>query len=216
MQVYYACFLLALSALGVLANTEKLIFTVHPTRSTCSLTEIASIQTDKVPILSPPYTRLQNAIIPFHDPPNPAVTASKHWYQLKDLQSDASYECRISYPAITPADFSVSLLDPCDALNHPDFPLNPKAVKTATQSTLTKWVLVEANYTGVSNIPLVEYTPVVYDIVLENLYAGFLFHQVYKIVLAIVGVLVLGQWWVIPSLKKLIISIVNDKSQKHE
>lgn len=41
-------------------------------------------------------------------------------------------------------------------------------------------------------------------LVLETLYFGFIFYECYKIVLAIIGVLILGQFVVIPKVKELI------------
>lgn len=41
-------------------------------------------------------------------------------------------------------------------------------------------------------------------VVLENLYLGFLFYQVYKVVIAIVLVLVFGQFVVIPRVRSMI------------
>lgn len=41
-------------------------------------------------------------------------------------------------------------------------------------------------------------------LVLENLYLGFLFYQVYKVIIAIVLVLVFGQFIVIPKVRSMI------------
>lgn len=52
-------------------------------------------------------------------------------------------------------------------------------------------------------------------IVLENLYLGFLFYQVYKIVIAIIGVIALGFFVFIPLVKQLItIEVADNKKDK--
>lgn len=103
----------------------------------------------------------------------------QQWFTLKDLVPGMRYEARISYPATSPTDFSLTLENDC-------------------------LLRVEAVYSGVSNIPGMENAPVTYDIVLENLYLGFLFYQVYKVVIAIVLVLVFGQFVVIPRVRSMI------------
>lgn len=49
-----------------------------------------------------------------------------------------------------------------------------------------------------------EIQPVIYNLVLENLYLGFLFYQVYKIVVAIIVVLGIGFFLWMPYVKGLI------------
>lgn len=49
-----------------------------------------------------------------------------------------------------------------------------------------------------------EIQPVIYNLVLENLYLGFLFYQVYKIVVAIIVVLGIGFFLWMPYVKGLV------------
>ncbi|CDH48523.1 hypothetical protein RO3G_13478 [Lichtheimia corymbifera JMRC:FSU:9682] len=145
------------------ANTEKLMFTAG--ERPCPETSSTSIA-----ILSPPHTTIERVKI---------RPGTQHLFTLKDLEPGMRYEARISYPATSPTDFSMTLEDDC-------------------------LLRVEAIYAGVSNIQGMENAPVTFDIVLENLYLGFLFYQVYKVVIAIVLVLVFGQFIVIPKVRSMI------------
>lgn len=88
----------------------------------------------------------------------------------------------------TPADFHLKIVNQC---KRPD-------------ESLSFILQVAAEYTGVSQIKHMEIQPVIYNLVLENLYFGFLFYQVYKIVIAIVVVLGIGYFLWMPYVKSLI------------
>ncbi|KAI9321054.1 hypothetical protein BX666DRAFT_1851390 [Dichotomocladium elegans] len=107
------------------------------------------------------------------------VPGSQHLYRLDNLLPNKRYEIRISYPATSPTDFYLKLEDRC-------------------------LLRVEAVHTGVSSDPAMALAPVIYDIVLENLYLGFLFHQVYKIAASIAVVLLLGQFILLPWVRRFI------------
>jgi type IV secretory pathway TrbL component len=55
---------------------------------------------------------------------------------------------------------------------------------------------------------------IVSQLVLETLYLGFLFYQVYKIVIAIVIVLCIGQFILIPYIKKFISAMASSSDNK--
>ncbi|KAG2223473.1 hypothetical protein INT45_001221, partial [Circinella minor] len=146
-------------------------------------------------VLKPPYSTIQRALIP--RTPNTTITPSlsQHWYTLDKLQTDMNYEVRISYPATSPTDFYLTLYRICNNDNK-------------------RYLLVQGDYAGVSNIPGIESSPVTYDIVLENLYLGFLFYQVYKISAAIVIVLLLGQFVILPKIRQIIQECIDSKNNK--
>ncbi|KAI9481328.1 MAG: hypothetical protein EXX96DRAFT_455553, partial [Benjaminiella poitrasii] len=135
--------------------------------------------------LVPPFSEIQSSLIPKNKANN---TATIHWYQLNDLKDGAKYEVRISYPAITPADFQLKILNKCK-----------------TENNLWSYTLqLSAECTGVSNLKGIEFQPVTYNLVLETLYFGFLFYQAYKIVIAILLVLCIGQFLLVPYIRNLI------------
>ncbi|KAI8137259.1 hypothetical protein BJV82DRAFT_718352 [Fennellomyces sp. T-0311] len=133
-------------------------------------------------VLTPPYSTLQRVISP----------ESHHFYTLDQLQPDSSYELRISYPATSPSDFHLELYPVCN-------------------DDSRRLLLIKEEYAGVSNIPGMEHASVTYDIVLENLYLGFLFYQVYKVAAAVAIVLLLGQFVLLPKLRKMIYQTIDLK-----
>jgi hypothetical protein len=78
----------------VSANTEKLIFTAKKTDKPCTARS-------NVFHLSPPYSEVQNNLIP--------DTITTQLYLLDKLNVDESYELRISYPAIVNVDVDDSM-----------------------------------------------------------------------------------------------------------
>ncbi|KAI9335395.1 hypothetical protein BD770DRAFT_402074 [Pilaira anomala] len=161
------------------ANTEKLILEARGD----NIKDLCGIDSND-PTLTPPYTKIQESLIP-HSENN---EGTPHRYHLTGLNDGSNYEVRISYPAITPADFKLKTLRACKSKD----------------TTLSYILEVSAIYTGVSYIKGKELQPVTYDLVLENLYAGVFFYQVYKIVIAIASVICLGQFLLIPYVKQLI------------
>ncbi|KAI8642381.1 hypothetical protein BD408DRAFT_344417 [Parasitella parasitica] len=129
--------------------------------------------------LKPPFSQVQSSLIPQND---------FQWYNLDELKDSASYEIRISYPAITPADFRLNIINSCKRAD----------------GSLSYTLQVSAKYTGVSQIKEMANQPVIYDLVLENLYLGFLFYQVYKIAIAIIVVLLIGYLLWMPYIRHLI------------
>lgn len=89
----------------------------------------------------------------------------------------------------TPADFQLKIVNSCKRLD----------------DSLSFTLQVSAIYTGVSQIENMKTQPVTFNLVLENLYFGFLFYQVYKIVIAITVVLFIGYFLWMPFIKKLVI-----------
>lgn len=94
---------------------------------------------------------------------------------------------------------------------------------------MTWLVQIHTAYAGVSHVPGKEHAPVSYNLgngfisereyashhstflaflVLENLYLGFLFHQVYKVVLIIAALLAFGALYLIPRVQKEIQSVL--------
>ncbi|KAG2232371.1 hypothetical protein INT48_007386 [Thamnidium elegans] len=161
------------------ANTEKLIF-----EASSSYARFPCNGNLNVPSLTPPYTKIKRSLIPS----SKNSRGSPYLYNLSGLNDRSSYEVRISYPAITPADFYVQIISACQS----------------SDGTLLYILEVFAKYTGVSHIQGMESRPVIFDLVLEKLYLGVLFYQVYKIVIAIVTVIGLGQFLLIPYVRRLI------------
>ncbi|KAI9267240.1 hypothetical protein EDC94DRAFT_602713 [Helicostylum pulchrum] len=161
------------------ANTEKLILEARSAtaKSACN-------GNSNAPSLTPPYTKIQQSLIPYSE----NIKGSPHWYHLNDLKDGSNYEVRISYPAITPADFQLKILHAC----------------RSSDGTLSYILDVSAIYTGVSYVQGMELQPITFDLVLENLYLSVLFYQVYKITIAIVIVIGLGQFLLIPYVRRLI------------
>ncbi|EPB85000.1 hypothetical protein HMPREF1544_08203 [Mucor circinelloides 1006PhL] len=163
----------------VCANTEKLILQVNSRELTsCDPHFGALSKTREATSLKPPFSEIQNSIIPGRN---------FQWYSLDGVKDNANYEIRISYPAIA-TDFHLKIVNQC---KRPD-------------GSLSFILQVAAEYTGVSQIKHMEIQPVIYNLVLENLYFGFLFYQVYKIVIAIIVVLGIGYFLWMPYVKSLI------------
>ncbi|KAK4512792.1 uncharacterized protein ATC70_003499 [Mucor velutinosus] len=162
------------------ANTEKLVLQVDSRKMTsCDPHFEVSSKAREATSLKPPFSEIQSSIIPQRD---------VQWYSLDNIKDNANYEIRISYPAITPADFYLKIFNQC---KRPD-------------GSFLFTLQVAAKYTGVSQIKDMEIQPVIYNLVLENLYLGFLFYQVYKIVVAIIVVLGIGIFLWMPYVKSLI------------
>ncbi|KAI7902169.1 uncharacterized protein BX663DRAFT_561745 [Cokeromyces recurvatus] len=179
MKLFYFFLIITFLFQTIYANTEKIILKAKDNDGlACSLQSIRSEN-----VLVPPYSEIQNSLIP---------NTTTYYYQLDKLREGVNYEVRISYPAITPADFRLKIVSQCKV-----------------NELLTYTLQVSAKYTGVSNIKGIESQPVTYNLVLEKLYFGFLFYQVYKIVIAISIVLCIGYFVFIPYLKNLIIKTVN-------
>lgn len=76
----------------VWANTEKLILQVNSRELTsCDPHFGALSKTREAASLKPPFSEIQNSIIPGRN---------FQWYSLDDVKDNANYEIRISYPAI--------------------------------------------------------------------------------------------------------------------
>ncbi|ORZ02940.1 hypothetical protein BCR43DRAFT_430308 [Syncephalastrum racemosum] len=136
----------------------------------------------KISSLSPPFSQLTRAIVP----------KEKQYYALSGLNLGSSYELRVSYSASFPTDFSLDLLDICKV----------------EDGTVTWIAQIQTAYAGVSHMPGKEHAPVSYNLVLENLYFGFLFHQVYKVVLIIAALLAFGALYLIPRVQREIQSVL--------
>ncbi|GAA5815029.1 hypothetical protein MFLAVUS_008535 [Mucor flavus] len=133
-------------------------------------------ENSSAPSLTPPYTKIRQSLIPYSE----NSRSSPHWYHLNNLKDGSNYE--------TPADFQLKILHAC----------------RSSDGTLSYILDVSAIYTGISYVQGIELQPVIFDLVLENLYLGVLFYQVYKIVIAIVSVIGLGQFLLIPYVRRLI------------
>ncbi|RCH77901.1 40S ribosomal protein, partial [Rhizopus stolonifer] len=88
----------------------------------------------------------------------------------------------------TPADFDMKILSHCKAKNNSRVYL----------------LSISAKATGISPIKGIEKDAITFNLALEPLYVGFLFYNVYKIVIAIIIVLGLGLFIVIPRVKHFI------------
>ncbi|CAO3699465.1 unnamed protein product [Rhizopus stolonifer] len=161
----------------VFANTEKVIFSVK--NEHMSNLECAELQDLSSRELSPPFTEIRDVIVP---------NVQQKKYKLNNLQEESTYEVRLSYPAITPADFDMKILSHCKAKNNSRVYL----------------LSIGAKATGISPIKGIEKDAITFNLALEPLYIGFLFYNVYKIVIAIIIVLGLGLFIVIPRVKHFI------------
>ncbi|CAO3591786.1 unnamed protein product [Absidia cylindrospora] len=128
-----------------------------------------------------PYTSLQTSL------PSPSVEL----YPLQDLATDSNYEVRLSYPATVPTDFQFTL------------------VCNDSKSSIYG-VLIEGTYAAVSNQPGVHKKPVPVNIVLEELAFGVVYHGIYRVILMIVFVLVLGYFILIPQIKRFLLQSIKD------
>ncbi|KAI8090145.1 uncharacterized protein B0P05DRAFT_529546 [Gilbertella persicaria] len=157
------------------ANTEKAILHVN---------QVPSIpcQSNSHVLLSPPFTQIQQSLIP----------SSKAIYVLDHLEYGSKYEIRISYPAITPADFDIHILNGCQQ-----------------QDGIAYLIQISANYTGISTLQGIASHPITFHLVLETLYLGFLFYQVYRIVMTILFMLLIG-YFILPFIRQRIVKIVKD------
>ncbi|KAI8971452.1 hypothetical protein BDF20DRAFT_884587 [Mycotypha africana] len=144
MKAIYILLLFLAIASCVNANTEILRFTTKNIAQLCTEEyEIASEHDvlDTASILTPPFTKLQAKIVPADD---------VQLYKLQNLTEGSSYELRISYPAITPADFTMRITQLC-RLNR-----NVGSVEGLIKLT--------AVYTGISSIKDMDKNPVVYNL----------------------------------------------------
>ncbi|EIE88767.1 hypothetical protein RO3G_13478 [Rhizopus delemar RA 99-880] len=139
----------------------------------------SELQDMSTKILLPSFTELRDSIMP--------NTQQKN-YRLDNLEEGSTYEIRLSYPAITPADFYMRILGNCK---------NEHGLRTYLLN-------ISAKATGVSAAKNIEKEVVTYNLAMESLYFGFLFYNVYKIVIAIVAVLSLGYFVIIPHVKQFI------------
>ncbi|KAI8997028.1 hypothetical protein BDB01DRAFT_713387 [Pilobolus umbonatus] len=174
------------------ANTEKLIFKADlPTHIPC-----LDVTYGNLSILSTPFSELHNTI---QVNKNEEYSEQQH-YLLKGLQLGSSYELRISYPAVTPTDFTMI----------------PVRVCSTEANTVSYTIKVTGRHTGVSAINREEYAVVLYNIVLDTLYAQFIFSQLYKLVLVILGVSFMGYCYIIPSIRHYISYIIDLSDKKGE
>ncbi|KAI9283178.1 hypothetical protein BY458DRAFT_495699 [Sporodiniella umbellata] len=157
------------------ANTEKIIFKVQKVSPHDDCSDWQSLSSKK---LVPPFTQIRDVILP----------NEYRLYKLDGLQEDSTYELRVSYPAITPTDFSMKVVGYCKTEN----------------KTRTHFLSIGAKATGVSPVIETKKTAITFDLVLEPLYLGLLFYTVYKLVIIISVVLCFGVFVVLPNVKALI------------
>ena len=151
--------LMAMLIAGVFANTEKLIFQASDMHEISIFSLIADQRV--LAELRPPFSQTRQAILPTTAKDN--SSSFPHWYKLSDVKSGSSYELRISYPAITPTDFYMTLMDSCQLRDY----LGSKGESSHTEEDTREpsyWLLVEAHWTGVSRQPGPRASPVIYDI----------------------------------------------------
>ncbi|KAI9494138.1 hypothetical protein BDB00DRAFT_956018 [Zychaea mexicana] len=181
--------LCSIALVVVQGNTEKLIFRAKELDS-AKLDCVHDEHYHNVQVLKPPYSTVQRVIVPRNAVAPTTTENTQHWYSLDELQIDSSYELRISYPATSPTDFYLKLYRACQ--------------DNSGSNRNKRLLLVEGDYAGVSNVPGMDLASITYDIVLENLYLGFLFYQVYKIAAAVAVVLLLGQFVILPKIRRVI------------
>jgi hypothetical protein len=139
-------FLLLLSHLfhSICGNTEKLILQVRKTDDIqCDERLLGLAKYKMAPTLAAPWTEVTSSLIP----KSTANKATANWYQLENLNEGSNYEIRISYPAITPADFDLNIIHRC-----------------LVEGQYLYLLQVTANYTGVSQIKYIDHQPVKYNI----------------------------------------------------
>ncbi|KAL1933530.1 hypothetical protein VTP01DRAFT_7620 [Rhizomucor pusillus] len=182
------------------ANTDKLIFRGDVRHAFACSERINQWATPET-TLQPPHKCVQMRQL--------SRDKQEHWYAIQALQDKMAYEIRISYPATFPTDFELSWIDACKVL-----PPVLNTSETIHQDTdkVNGLVSVKGLYTGITHKDAV--SPVTYDIVLENLYSGFLFYHVYKVVLSIASVLCIGYLFIIPAAKHIAYSIDQPKILK--
>ncbi|CEG71689.1 hypothetical protein RMATCC62417_07382 [Rhizopus microsporus] len=150
----------------VIANTEKIILQFNHDLPVIECLEITAL-------LSPPFDSLRDSI----------SSQQSKYYALANLKNGSTYEIRVSYPAITPADFYIKTLGTC-------------------QGDL--YLEISAKSTGVSRITQAESEVITFDLVIENLYFGVLFYNVYKLVITISITLFISYFILMPRVKRFI------------
>ncbi|GAB5588491.1 hypothetical protein Unana1_03391 [Umbelopsis nana] len=232
------------------ANTEKII--IHTTENPLINNDAVTIalleswaQRNDWPALNAPYTSIADTIRPrsaLEDGPNPINPENPHyefqneipfqrWYRLHGLQDGGGYEARISYPATSPTDFRLTLLNHSQLysiLNDPtqygsshttefnDFVESESdtSIDEGLVHNTTLFLLVEGNYTGISMVKGVEFRPVKYNIALEKLHMGFIPNQAYKLAISLLVAVGFGAVFVVPAVWNHIGYVSNDHNIK--
>jgi len=109
-------------------------------------------------------------------------------YALDGLEPNSHYEVRISYPATSPTEFSISFVNQVEFKTSRQL-LNIEKLMFQTdeeakvvgfaKTTENYLVKVSATYSGVSTIAGADKRPVVYNIVLETLFFGIPYDSVF-------------------------------------
>ncbi|RKP39509.1 hypothetical protein BJ085DRAFT_37352 [Dimargaris cristalligena] len=250
---YYYCLLLGLLCASLcLANTEKCIFAIPATQTEDGLQPwVERLSNDlSWPVMVPKHTGLTNRML-FPFPPerlglpyfNPLVVHSdpppsnanltgphalEHWYILAHLAPGRSYEARVSYPASSPTDFKMEIVELDQFSDYLPLATPQEIVASSTQSDppasddpasslagrpdgVTRFLRVRALYAGFSHIQDRDKQPVYYNIVLEQLYF-YIPYQAYKLAVAIVGAVLFAVFVFNPLATRMILAL-RDKSK---
>ncbi|KAI8336510.1 hypothetical protein BC941DRAFT_427304 [Chlamydoabsidia padenii] len=127
-----------------------------------------------------PYTSLRTSLL------SPSVNL----FPLHNLTFGSKYEVRLSYPATVPTDFEFSLV--------------------CQDGEGLFGVVIKGVYAGVSLKKGVENTPVPVNIVLEELALGVVYHGIYKVIIMIIIVLLLGYFMIIPRIKHFLLQPIKE------
>ncbi|KAF9103536.1 hypothetical protein BGX29_003235 [Mortierella sp. GBA35] len=129
------------------------------------------------------------------------------WYALKDLNHQASFELRISYPATSPADFELWVWTLREAQEY--LPASTDLLDHFPKNTM--FARVKATYTGVSYLsdgkpPSPETLPVPFNLVLERLYF-MIPYQALKLAAVIAVVAIGGLGYLVPRVHRTLIEV---------
>ncbi|KAF9922053.1 hypothetical protein FBU30_007848 [Linnemannia zychae] len=138
------------------------------------------------------------------------------WYALKNLEDNASFELRISYPATSPADFEMSVWTFAEAQEW--LPSNISLLDHFPTNTM--FARIKATYTGVSYLSngdsfSPETLPIPFNLVLERLYF-MIPYQALKLAGVIAVVAVAGLGYVVPRIycALLVVATQDPRSRK--
>lgn len=230
----------------VWANTEKIIFhgskEIESAHDPHTYHHVNSWAERKAwPALQAPYASHPDSIRPrsaLDDGHNPINAEDPHyeyqneipfqrWYRLQGIQSGGGYEARISYPATSPTDFKIMLLNYTQVYSILNDPIlhgssnsaefqdflesdNDMDLKVLHDMKYTLYLFVEGNYTGVSTVEGVEFRPVKYNLALEQLHLGFIPNQAYKLAISLLIVVGLGVFFVVPGFWRHIMTTISE------
>ncbi|KAG0241935.1 hypothetical protein BGW41_005100 [Actinomortierella wolfii] len=176
-------------------------------------------------IIQPSYTREEDLAHRLKEIPGTTEdqwkTLEVRWYVLNQLDQDAGYELRVSYPSTTPADFEMKVWTLAEAqeclgknlkYGGGNFSYNPHLTHYFEEET-TMFASIKAVYTGISYQRGPDTLPITYNLVLERLYFVVVPYQALKLALAIAVAVVIGFVILVPRIHRYLIHVAATGSE---